>query len=335
MIKLLPLSAIVPTRNRAASFEKMLRSLARQPAQPSEMIVIDASLDDATRSICQSKSIEGLATRVQYVTADETGAASQRNQGIKLSTQEAILFVDDDVVFEADCIARLWESLHSDSRLGGVSSMIVNQRYQSPGLASRCLFRILNGRSELSYAGKCIGPALNILPEDAPGLPETVEVEWLNTTCTLYRKEALPEPVFDGHFTGYSFMEDVALSLVVGKKWKLANARTARIHHDSQTADYKEDKSALAKMQLVNRHYVMTKVLGRNKFSDYAKLALLETFGVITPLVHLSAWKALPALLWGKSCAIAALLRTRGNEASHRIMPENQRPVSPVEAAHR
>src|SRR5688572_5812580 len=178
--------------------------------------------------------------------------------------------------------------------------MIVNQRYQSPGLVSRGLFRTLNGKSELSYAGKCIGPALNILPEDAPGLPEIVEVEWLSTTCTIYRKEALPKPAFDEHFTGYSFMEDVALSLVVGKKWKLANARTARIYHDSQTADYKADKSALAKMQLVNRHYVMTKVLRRNKFSDYAKLALLEAFGVVTPLVRLSALRKLPAVIWGK-----------------------------------
>jgi GT2 family glycosyltransferase len=313
----------------------MLSSLAQQSCQPGEMIVIDASVGAQTKAVCESVRTDGLATKIHWLRATGVGAASQRNQGIKLSTQEAILFLDDDVVFEPDCIARLWESLHSNSQLGGVSSMIMNQRYQSHGLASRCLFRILNGRSELSYAGKCIGPALNILPEDAPGLPETVEVEWLNTTCTLYRKEALPEPVFDGHFTGYSLMEDVALSLVIGRKWKLANARTARIYHDSQTADYKEDKSALAKMQLINRHYVMTKVLGRNKFSDYAKLALLEAFGVITPLVHLSAWKALPALLWGKSCAIRALLRTRGNEASHRSIPENQRPVSPVEAAHR
>ncbi|HEY8225367.1 MAG TPA: glycosyltransferase [Pyrinomonadaceae bacterium] len=330
MIEVLPISAIVPTRNRAASLEKMLHSLARQVAQPLEMIVIDASLDDSTRLICRPKSIEGLATQVQYVTAHEVGAASQRNQGVKLSTQKAILFVDDDVVFEPDCIARQWTSLNSNPRFGGVSSMIVNQRYHSPGLISRWLFWILNGRTEQSYAGRCIGPALNLLPEDDPNLPDTVEVEWLNTTCTLYRKDALPDPVFADHFTGYSFMEDVALSLIVGKTWKLANARTARIYHDSQTADYKKDKLALAKMELINRHYVMTQVLGRNRFRDYAKLAMLETFGVVSPLVKLSAWKTLLAVLWGKGCGITVLLRLRGDEASQRIIAEKQTPVSPA-----
>ncbi len=56
-----------------------------------------------------------------------------------------------------------------------------------------------------------------------------VPVEWLNTTCTLYRREALPDPPFLSHFTGYSLMEDLALSLTVGKRWKLANARGLRI----------------------------------------------------------------------------------------------------------
>ena len=144
---------------------------------------------------------------------------------------------------------RLWQALQSDTALGGVNAMITNQQYGTPGRVSRTLFRLLHGKPEATYAGKCIGPALNLLPEDRPDLPEVVPVEWLNTTCTLYRWKAMPQPPFPEHFTGYSLMEDVTLSLIVGRNWKLANARTARIYHDSQPGTHKQDISARTKME--------------------------------------------------------------------------------------
>ena len=102
--------------------------------------------------------------------------------------------------------------------------------------------------------------------------------EWLNTTCTLYRREALPQPPFPSNFTGYSLMEDLALSLTVGKHWKLANARTARIYHDSQSGSTRTMSVAVSGMELVNRHYVMTQGHARRGVRDYAKLALWELF---------------------------------------------------------
>ena len=327
MVELLPICAIVPTRNRHEAFARMLASLALQSSQPIEMIVVDASATSDTKTLCEASAIDGLATKIKWVKAWKEGAATQRNQGIKAAAQEAILFVDDDVLFEPQCVSRLWQSLNSDSRLGGVSSMITNQKYQSPGFVSRWLFRILNGQSETSYAGKCIGPALNLLPEDRADLFETVAVEWLNTTCTLYRKQALPETPFANHFIGYSLMEDVALSLSVGTEWKLANARTARIHHDSQNADYKDDKRSLAKMQLINRHFIMTRYLDRNRVTDYAKLALLEAFEIATPLRRLEAWQALPFVLLGKIGGLASIFKGRGKTAEARMRAENSKQV--------
>jgi hypothetical protein len=156
--------------------------------------------------------------------------------------------------------------------------MIVNQRYQPPGLVSRILFTLMHGRREKSFAGRVIGPAINLLPEDREDLPEIVPVQWLNLGCTLYRREALPSPPFDSVFVGYSMMEDLTLSLRVGRHWKLANARTARIFHDSQPGDYKADVRALAAMELVNRHYVMTKICERRGVAAYLRLWLWELF---------------------------------------------------------
>ncbi|MDZ8052244.1 MAG: glycosyltransferase family 2 protein [Aulosira sp. ZfuVER01] len=303
----LPISALIPTRHRPVVFAKTLQSLAQQSAQPTEMIVIDGSEDNQTQQLCQSH-IPELITQIRYYRATEIGAATQRNQALAYATQTVIWLMDDDILLQPECLARLWSALQSDSHIGGVNAMIVNQRYLSPGRVSRLLFHFLHGRSENSYAGKCIGPALNLLPEDNPSLPEVVPVEWLNTTCTLYRQEALPQPLFPPNFTGYSLMEDVALSLMVGKNWKLANARTAQIFHDSQPGDHKNNPSVLAKMELINRHYVMTCILERRTPIDYFKLVVIEIFGIIAFMISVQGWIKLPALLFGKLAAISQLI---------------------------
>ena len=304
---LLSISALVPTRNRSAPLARTLQSLAQQSVQPVEMIIVDGSTDDSTQNLCQS-IIPGLFTQIKYYRATEIGAATQRNQAIAHASQNVIWLMDDDILLEPECLNKLWTALQSDANLGGVNAMITNQRYLPPGRISRYLFSFLHGRSEKSYAGKCIGPGLNLLPEDNPNLPEIVPVEWLNSTCTLYRREALPQPLFSANFTGYSLMEDVTLSLIVGKKWKLANARTARIFHDSQPGDHKNNPGVLAKMDLVNRHYVMTQILQRCSLEDYVKLVVLQLFGIIASLTSIKGWASLPLILNGKLQAIATIM---------------------------
>jgi glycosyltransferase involved in cell wall biosynthesis len=304
MIDLLPLSALVPTRHRSGPLQRTLESLAQQTVQPLEMIVIDGSEDDRTAAVCQT-AIPGLLTQIKYYRATEIGAATQRNQAIAYATQSVIWLMDDDILLEPDCLDRLWQALQSDPDLGGVNAMITNQRYLPPGRVSRSLF---HGKLEESYAGKCIGPAFNLLPEDHPSLPAIVPVEWLNSTCTIYRRAVLPQPLFASIFTGYSLMEDVTLSLTVGKRWKLANARTARIYHDTQPGDHKSNPRVLAKMSLVNRHYVMTQVLDRQRRQDYLRLIVLQLFEITASLQTVQGWQSLPAVMGGKLTALMQIL---------------------------
>lgn len=302
---LIPTSAVVATRNRSQALRIMLASMANQSAQPQEMIVIDGSENDTTKEICHGQ-IPNLKTKIIYHRATAIGAAIQRNQGMEYATQNTIWLLDDDIIFEPNCVEKLWQALNSNPQLGGVNAMITNQKYLTPGRISKYLFRLLHGRWESSYAGKCIGPALNLLPEDNPDLPEVVPVEWLNTTCVMYRREALPSLLFPPIFTGYSLMEDVTLSLTVGKQWELANVRTARIFHDSQPGDHKNDRRIVAKMELVNRHYVMTQVLERRALKDYSKLLILQLFHLAACLA--SDWKSLPQVILGKLKAIPEII---------------------------
>ena len=172
------------------------------------------------------------------------------------------------------------------------------------------MYRLLSGEKLDTYAGKIIGPAWNLLPEDNDTLPELVPCEWLNTTCTLYRKAALPVPVFSNHFTGYSLMEDVTLSVTIGRNWDLLNARTARIFHDSQTGDHKSNVAEISQMELVNRYYVMSKILERRGFVFNLKFLLLQIFGIVTNLRSKQAWANLPGVLWGKISGTIKIVKT-------------------------
>ena len=69
--------------------------------------------------------------------------------------------------------------------------MITNQQYHSPGRLSRFIYWLLDG-SRPTYAGRILGPAVNLLPEDRDDLGEVVPVDWLNLGCTLYRRDACP-----------------------------------------------------------------------------------------------------------------------------------------------
>jgi glycosyltransferase involved in cell wall biosynthesis len=314
-LQILPVSAVIPTRNRASSFGKALNSLQQQDVLPAELIVVDASEDFATREMLEAFGLQiGQECCIRWMPAEICGAAAQRNQGIATVTQPVVWFFDDDILFEPDCVNRLWQALQSDARLGGVNAMIRNQRYQPPGLISRTIFTMLQGKREKSFAGKVIGPAVNLLPEDRDDLPEVVPVEWLNTTCTMYRREALPAIPFDSVFTGYSLMEDLALSLRVGCKWRLSNARTARIFHDSQTGEHKSNELALATMELVNRHYIMTKVLGRNQLSTYLKLFIWELFQLMACAASRSSRSKFPHIIKGKLLGLREILRLTQRE---------------------
>ena len=300
--ELLPVTLVIPTRDRAVALRRTLESLAKQSSQPAELRVVDASTDGSTRSLSE-ESIPNLRSAVSWCRAELAGAASQRNQGVRAASQSTVGFMDDDILLEPDCFARLWRALNSDDRMGGVSTMITNQRYQTPGRISRFVFRLMDDRADSSYAGGVLGPAINLLPEDREDIPEVVPVEWLNTTCALYRREALPDPPFPERFQGYSLMEDVTLSLTVGRHWKLANARTARIYHDSQPGSHKMDPKLVAEMQLINRHYVMTTVLGRSRISDYFKLFLFELFSLASTLQAPSGRAVFVPTLRGKGRA--------------------------------
>ncbi len=275
------IEAIIPTAGRAAVLYKTLESISRQGVLPTLVHIIDASEDTSTELVCKKIS-ELFPLKIKYYKAAIKGAAAQRMQAMQFIRSQFTLFTDDDIILEKNCIQLLQNLLISQHEAGGVNAMVTNQQYHKPGRLTSFMYKLMNGSSLKSYAGKCIGPAWNLLPEENG--EQLNETEWLNTTCTLYRTVALPEQLFPPIFQGYSLMEDLALSLEVRKRWKLYNVPSAKIFHDSQSGDHKNSAFIISKMEMINRHYIMKNILGKKGFTDYLKFLIFECWNIISSL---------------------------------------------------
>lgn len=270
-------SIVIPTRNRAKRLRQTLRSIGPQLDGRAEVLIIDGSDDTAEISFLAADFAAELP-RFLFVRADRLGAAQQRNQGVALAQGTVIGFCDDDLDFEPNCLRLLRDHLDQYPDCGGVSATIVNQAPRRFGFATRAVTGLMDRRRGQPLDGRIVGPALNFLPASRPDAPAVCHAEWLNTTCTLYRRAALPTPPFDAHFQGYSMLEDVCLSWRVGQRMNLAVLRDARVFHDSQPGDHKRSAGAVARMGLQNRFFVATRVLGRPPLTTWSQLALWQAF---------------------------------------------------------
>lgn len=97
------ISAVIPTRNRAAALAKTLHSLLAQSRQPDEILVIDSS-DDRSKIENMRKEFTGCSIR--WFEAP-VSVCIQRNVGIANAVGDWIFLCDDDVELEVDYIAKL------------------------------------------------------------------------------------------------------------------------------------------------------------------------------------------------------------------------------------
>ncbi|MDB6139943.1 MAG: glycosyl transferase family 2 [Verrucomicrobiaceae bacterium] len=309
---LVPVSAVLPTRNRPALLARFLQSLAAQTVTPAEIVICDASEDGATESVVSTARLSWSDTRVQWIyqRAERTGLAPQRNQAVATASQTFVWFLDDDVILEPACLEVLYKVASSDEHIGGVTATITNQHYSPPGPFVRGLMRWFeHGRERSTYASACIGPGWAFYPDASPDIPETTPAEWMIGCCTLYRKAVLPCPAVPDHFESGAIGEDLAASLHVARHSITLHARDARCLHDSQGGDHKRSAVRLADQGLRNRFHIMTHVMGKDSLRDRFDFALMLAFNVASQLRRPAQWGQAARVFAGYITGTFRLLR--------------------------
>jgi glycosyltransferase involved in cell wall biosynthesis len=114
------ITLIVPTRNRAHTLRLVAPSYFAQEGVSELIFVSDAGDDDTPAVIAEIA--QQFPQKTVRLLRNETrlGASQSRNVGVAASTNDVILFCDDDEYLEAGYAKVLWEKLQS-SNLGAIS----------------------------------------------------------------------------------------------------------------------------------------------------------------------------------------------------------------------
>lgn len=107
----LDVSVLICTRDRSALLEGCLDSVLACLPPPSEVVVVDQSRDEATRSAVGRR--QGGAAPVLYVRGVGTGLSRARNQGIAVCAARIIAFTDDDCRVDPAWLEALTEPIRS------------------------------------------------------------------------------------------------------------------------------------------------------------------------------------------------------------------------------
>lgn len=114
------ISLIVPTRNRAHTLRLVLPSYLSQELVSELIFVIDAGEDETEEVVARAAAAYPEKRVLTIANPERMGASRSRNIGVAQSTNEYILFCDDDEYLEAGYAKICLEKLQSQSA-GAVS----------------------------------------------------------------------------------------------------------------------------------------------------------------------------------------------------------------------
>src|SRR6266498_3674186 len=100
-------SVVIPSHNRRASLDMVLRALASQSTPPSSFevaVVLDGGRDGSDELLRTWERIGPL--RLKWAWQERAGQATARNKGVEMTSAPVILFLDDDVVPEPDLLRK-------------------------------------------------------------------------------------------------------------------------------------------------------------------------------------------------------------------------------------
>jgi GT2 family glycosyltransferase len=221
-------SAVLPTKNRAALLAETIRALLAQTVVPDEIIVVDQSATQDGRRLASdlvaATDVSPRPSLVHLWDPGINGAAAARNAGLDLARGEIVVFVDDDVVPARDVVERLLQHYAQTPDLAGIAPVITN--YPPPGRAHRLAVQVF-----------CRGPFRDERQpiywswrEHAGAL---VPVRMFTGAMMSFRRAALEGLRFDARYRAASVGEDIDLCWSLGARGgRLAIATDTHIVHN-------------------------------------------------------------------------------------------------------
>lgn len=225
----------VCTFQRAASLLQMLESLPSQTLRPQRLIIVDASPDDETReAVAGFQQHAAIADEVIYFHVE--GAfktlTCSRNFALEWIDTDLMVFFDDDVVLEPDCLAEMVQPLRARPDVVGAGGYATNYtKSPSSYWQLRRLIRVVPDLKPGQFCRSGIATPWSFLPQNE----DWVEGQWLAGFAMMWRTHLARQVRFNEGFGGHSTGEDVDFSLRMARCGRLVVAGKARLLHLTDT----------------------------------------------------------------------------------------------------
>ena len=141
------LSIVILTYNRYYLLNRLLESIINLKFKPKEIIVVDNCSEDETR-----EEITKYFPEIQYIRTSRNIGTAARNIGIKKSSGEYIVTMDDDLFGLTDeKIKNLVEIFERDSRIGAINFKVLDTQKEICNWVHHCQVEDFHDKSFLTY----------------------------------------------------------------------------------------------------------------------------------------------------------------------------------------
>ena len=228
------ISIVIPTFNRPQSLFKCIKSIVVQSNLPKEVVVInDGHISDDLRNKIQTL-LHNNNISFQYFKKNKPSSSESRNIGARQSSNEIVLFLDDDIVLEKNYIELLkleWEKNKDDLSLGGIGGVINNLRLIS--FFEKIFNKIFYLSSSISWDVTSVG-----FQVWDPSIKKIEKVFYLSGGISSFRKSVIEKIPFRSLSLGRVALEDVDFFVRAKKQgYHFIIVPEARVFHEhSQTS---------------------------------------------------------------------------------------------------
>lgn len=233
---------VVATKNRAADFARLYRSIRTQPTQPHRIIVVDQS--DEPYAVQRAADVDYVWDR------SIRGLTAARNAGIaRLDDAPYVLFLDDDAEFAADVVAIVARTFARRRDAIGLQCEVEQPAdravLEQPGIGSR-IWRQWEAVFNRGFFDNRLGPTR----------PRSDEIDRVHGCAMAFRRTLFTHELFDPNLVEYSYGEDWEFSRRALRHGRLYLARGAQvIHHESPANRLRQQRLLTQRWQNFNYFY--------------------------------------------------------------------------------
>jgi len=293
-------SIVIVTKERHEDLIKCMNSLIIQTKPISELVIIDSSekcLSDASLKKYRKKF------HVNYVHYN-CGITEGRNLGIKKSTGDIVIFLDDDVILDKNYVSEIFRVFENyDGRLGAVTGRVAGEwmrtkRFQ--GLVKSKIFRGFRNTVYRMFLYFSLGNG-RFHPSGFPSIVfaqnKIMFIEFMQGSNMAVKREVLKKFKFDENLRGAGPMDDCDFCYRVSRKYKIIYTPYAKlIHNVAKTGGQRTAKIKWRKMFMENSYYLFKK-----NFPDriYNKLAFWWSIFGLSLILLVSDFEDFKGLMIG------------------------------------